>query len=345
MNRRTLLWLSCAWLGAGISACASRGAQRTGTVAEDMYIDAADPGVQLFLRNRHAIEPVSAPPGRTVLFVHGLTYPGHTCFDLPLGGRSWMEDLAQRGFDTWCVDLRGYGRSTRPAAMEQPPEMNPPLLDAATGTRDLASAVDFICARRGLDRIVIVAWSWGTVLAARHAGRRPGQVERLVLYAPVWRWPGGPVPRAPAGAYRRVTREAARRTWVDGVPTGEQDALIPAGWFDQWADANWATDPLGVQANPPFLRAPNGPLVEVVAHWGEGRDFFTPSSIEAPTLLVVGAWDRTTPPAMARALDPLLTRAGKARLAVLPEGTHQLFLERRREALFVTVREFLEESA
>ena len=52
-----------------------------------------------------------------MLFVHGSTYPAHTGFDVPLGGQSWMEFIASRGYDVYCLDVRGYGRSTRPPAM------------------------------------------------------------------------------------------------------------------------------------------------------------------------------------------------------------------------------------
>jgi hypothetical protein len=34
--------------------------------------------------------------------------------------------------------------------------------------------------------------------------------------------------------------------------------LIPPGWFEQWVDATWATDPDSAKHNPPLLRAPNG---------------------------------------------------------------------------------------
>jgi pimeloyl-ACP methyl ester carboxylesterase len=312
-------------------------------VTEDFMIATSNPDIRLFLHNKRPRHlPDGARAERTVLFVHGLTYPGSAAFDLPLNGRSWMDDLAQQGFDTWCVDIRGFGRSTRPVAMEQPPQANPALLDAATATADLASAVQFIKQRLRLNRIVIVAWSWGTVLSARFAAAAPDSVERLVLYAPVWHWRrDDPLPKAPPGAYRSVTREIARRNWLNGVPQAAQQTLIPAGWFEQWADATWATDPLGAKASPPVLRAPNGPLVEVISHWTSGQALYEPEKITAPTLLVVAQWDATTPSYMARELQPLLVNAMRTRLAIIPEGTHQVFLEKNRETLFEVVREWL----
>jgi pimeloyl-ACP methyl ester carboxylesterase len=271
MDRRAFLlsWPASALL----ASCATTSSRDGGLVSEDFMIAGGDPDVRLFVHNKRGRSTGErARPERTVLFVHGLTYPGSAAFDLPLDGRSWMDDLAHHGFDTWCVDVRGYGRSTRPSLMEQPPQANAPGRVAATATADVAAAVHFNQRQRGLDRIAIVAWSWGTVLSARFAASEPRSVERLVLYAPVWLWRGdAPPPKAPPGAYRQVTRDIARRIWLNGVPGDQQASLIPAGWFDQWADANWATDPLGAAATPPTLRAPNGPLAEVIAHWTDGR--------------------------------------------------------------------------
>jgi pimeloyl-ACP methyl ester carboxylesterase len=343
MDRRTLLALPLA--AASASAWSGSAAATTALHTEEFKVATRDPGIQIYLRNKRPESGGRFDPRRTLLLVHGLTYAGSAVFDLPLGGESWMDFIASRGFDIWCVDIRGYGRSTRPAQMAEPATANPPLLDAATATRDLEDAVSFILAHRGLSRVSLLAWSWGTVLAARFAGERPERVERLALYAPVWLWQGpGPSPAAPSGAWRGVTQVAARSGWLGQAPEAHRDGLLPVGWFDQWAASVWATDPEGARMDPPVLRVPNGPLAEVAANWAAGRPPFDPSRISAPTLLVVGEWDRTTPPAQATALLPLLTRTPVRRLAVLPEGTHSFFLERNRRMLFATVQAFLEAS-
>jgi len=65
-----------------------------------------------------SIRPASRPfPGdKILLYVHGATYPSETAFDLPLGGRSMMDYIAQQGWDVYLVDVRGYGGSTRPSS-------------------------------------------------------------------------------------------------------------------------------------------------------------------------------------------------------------------------------------
>ena len=57
---------------------------------------------------------------RVVLFVHGAGTPAEVAFDVPYRDYSWMAYLARAGFDVFSVDMTGYGRSTRPAPMNDP---------------------------------------------------------------------------------------------------------------------------------------------------------------------------------------------------------------------------------
>ena len=61
-----------------------------------------------------------ARPDRVVLFVHGAGTPAEVAFDVPYQDYSWMGYLARAGFDVFSMDMTGYGRSTRPAAMNDP---------------------------------------------------------------------------------------------------------------------------------------------------------------------------------------------------------------------------------
>src|SRR5262245_32455142 len=57
---------------------------------------------------------------RVVLFVHGAGTPAEVAFDVPYQDYSWMAFLGQAGLDVFSVDMTGYGRSTRPAPMNDP---------------------------------------------------------------------------------------------------------------------------------------------------------------------------------------------------------------------------------
>jgi pimeloyl-ACP methyl ester carboxylesterase len=350
MQRRALLAapaIAGPLLAAGPATAqgASQGTPRI--VTEEHMVPSGDAGIELFLRNKRPETLNAFSPGRSLLMVHGATYPAHTAFDLPLGGLSWMDYIAGRGFDVWCLDIRGYGRSTRPPEMAQPPEANPPIVRGETAVADIAAAAGFIRERRGLPRLTQLGYSWGTALMGRFAADNPALVERLVLYAPSWlrQTPSLADPGGQLGAYRLVTMEAARRRRGAGVPEGKREGLIPPGWFEHWSGVTWATDPEAMRRNPPALRAPNGSVADGREYWGAGKPFFDPAKIAAPTLLVLGEWDQDTPPYMANTLFPLLVNSPGKRLVILGEGTHAMWMERNRGALFQAVQVFLEEAA
>jgi len=116
-------------------------------------VPAADPGIQLHVRNKHPEGVSTFPPDRIALFVHGANYCSESGFDLPLSGLSWMDYIAQRGWDVYIMDLRGYGRSTRPPEMSRPLNDNPPIVNTDVAVRDVGAVVDYILSRRGVSRI------------------------------------------------------------------------------------------------------------------------------------------------------------------------------------------------
>ena len=320
----------------------------TQLIVEDMMVQ-SEPGIEIFVRNKRPTTLAKYTPERTLLFVHGSTYPAHTGFDIPLGGRSWMDAIASRGYDVYCLDVRGYGRSTRPQAMDEAPQNNPPVARTPYAVRDITAVLDFILKRRNIAKLNLLGWSWGCTLMAITTIQNPDKTARLMLYAPGWlrTTPSllAPTGGGALGAYRTVTREQAKARWLNGVPEDKKAALIPAGWFEQWADATWATDPVGAKQTPPVVRAPNGTVQDTAEFWTSGKTMYDPAKITAPTLIVVGEWDKDTPPYMAQAIFPLLTNSPDKRLVMLAEGTHHMMLEKNREALFRAVQAFLDEAA
>jgi pimeloyl-ACP methyl ester carboxylesterase len=313
-------------------------------VTHEAMVPSGDPGISLYVRNKRPADLARFTAERTVLFVHGATYPAETAFDLRLDGTSWMEFIARRGFDVWLLDVRGYGLSTRPPAMSAPAAANPPFADTATARRDVDAVVDHIRSQRGIGRLALIGWSWGCAIMGSYTAAHADKVQRLVLFAPGWlRDAPSPTDQGGAlGAWRAVTREAAQARWLNGVPEGKRDALIPAGWFDAWADATFATDPAGAAMQPPVLRAPNGVVQDGREYWTAGRPLYDPAGIVAPVLLAVGEWDHDTPPAMAQALFARLVNAPEKRLVMIGEATHTMLMERNRMALFEQVQLFLE---
>ena len=155
-------------------------------VMEEHMVPSGDPGIDLYVRNKRPAGTTSFPANKILLYVHGSTYSSETAFDLQLNGLSWMDYMAQRGYDVYLVDLRGYGRSTRPPEMSRPAADSLAIVRTATAVKDVGATVDFILKRRGVSKINLLGWSWGTSTMGWYTAQNNDKVNKLVLYAPQW---------------------------------------------------------------------------------------------------------------------------------------------------------------
>src|SRR5271154_6480230 len=146
-------------------------------------------------------------PDRVALFIHGAGTPAEVSFDVAYQDYSWMEFLARAGFDVFAMDTTGYGRSTRPAPMNDPCNLSreqqaafiPGLIPApcspsyphqlttiASDWNDIGAVVDHVRALRHADRLNLIAWSLGGPRAGGYASQHPDKVRALVLLAPAY---------------------------------------------------------------------------------------------------------------------------------------------------------------
>jgi pimeloyl-ACP methyl ester carboxylesterase len=318
----------------------------TELICEDHLVEGSGDGLRLFVRNKRTAGERNQGPQKTVLFVHGATYPSTVTFDYAIDGSSWMDVMAAAGFDAWLVDLAGYGNSERPAEMSQPAADNPPLVDTSRAVADVACVVDFILGHCGLERLNLIGYSWGTTICGDFAGRCPDQVARLVLYGAGWLRDEPPAINVSGeiGAYRYVEATQARDRWLIGRNDEEAAMIVPPGRIDEWTAAAVASDPEAGLSDPPRLRAPCGVVKDVREYMMQGRPRYDPGRIEAATLVVVGEWDMETTPSQCRAVFERLSAAADRRLVVIGRGTHSLLLENQRHVLHRTVDGFLKET-
>jgi pimeloyl-ACP methyl ester carboxylesterase len=290
---------------------------------------------------------------RILLFVHGATYPAETSFDLPIEGVSMMELIAANGYDVYLMDVRGYGESTRPPEMSVLPTANPPIVSTEVAVRDFAAAVDHILNRRGVSKINLMGWSWGTSIAGKYTSEHNDRVNRLILFAPLWIFRGGgatpPTPEAAAavaaslGAYRLVSAASARARWLEGVPESKKGNLIPPGVLDAWIEATLATDPEAHSHTPPILRVPNGVIADMLTYWMSGRAHYSPEQIKVPTFLIHAEWDSDLPSYQAQTYFAELKNTPYKRFVEIGEGTHSIMLEKNRMQFFREILGFLDE--
>ena len=94
-----------------------------------------------------------------------------------------MDAFARLGYDTWCVDCEGYGRSDK---------SRPVNADVSCGADDLAAASEYILQQNAGQRLLLYGASSGALRAGLFAQRHPERVGRLALDALVWTGEGSP---------------------------------------------------------------------------------------------------------------------------------------------------------
>jgi len=277
--------------------------------------------------------------GEPVLYVHGATFPSALSVGHRFGGRSWADHLHHHGFDVWAFDFAGFGGSTRPAQMNMPPSVNPPLGRAPEAALQIGAVINRIRRERGGARVHIVAHSWGTIAAGLFAGDHADAVGRLVWFGPFARRQieGLPLPEQ-IGAWRDVSVADQLKRFIEDVPPGHPHVLIEPE-LAEWGPAYLATDPEASGRSPPAVRIPNGPQADIITAMS-GQLAYQPGRVVAPTLIVRGAWDNLCRDADAAWLLNALASAEKADV-VIPAATHLMHLEHGRDGLFAATADWL----
>lgn len=228
--------------------------------------------VRLFLWEKRAAE--GAGQAGAILFVHGSSMASTPTFDLQVEGRpdsSAMDWFAARGFDTWCVDMEGYGRSDKKRDIN---------FDIANGADDLAAASDYIMRTRRSGPLLVYGISSGALRAALFAQRHPERVRRLALDAFVWTGEGSPtlaerkkrLPEFQAKNRRPMDRPFVYSIFNRDHPGAAEDRVI-----DAFADAILALDD----------SVPTGTYVDMCSK----LPLVDPEKITVPTIIMRGQWD------------------------------------------------------
>jgi alpha-beta hydrolase superfamily lysophospholipase len=250
-----------------------------------------------------------APRG-AILFVHGSSEASTPVFDLQVPGRansSAMDWFASQGFDTWCVDLEGYGRSTKDRSHNS---------DIATGAADLEAAARHIRSLRGEVSLLVYGISSGALRAALFAQNHPNLVQRLALDAFVYTGEGSPtlaerrkrLPQFLASNTRTLDRASVRAIFERDHP-GAADMQV----VDAYADEVLALD----------SDLPTGTYLDMCSK----LPIVEPERVTVPTIIMRGQYDGIASPDDLYAFFTRLPNPDK-QLAVMPGIAHSSFQEK-----------------
>lgn len=226
-------------------------------------------GQQLFLWQK----PRTGAPARgTILFVHGSSMASTPGFDLQAPGYvSAMDFFAGEGFDCWCCDHRGYGRSYKG------PEF---LATIADGADDLAAASAYIMGTSGSGPLHLYGISSGALRAALFAERHPERVKRLALDAFVWTGKDSPTlaqRRQKLKEWKASTRRPINRAFLDSIHRRDNVYTVNPALVEPYVQAVLALDD----------SIPNGTYIDMC----ENLPVNDPAKIIVPTIIMRGQYD------------------------------------------------------
>jgi pimeloyl-ACP methyl ester carboxylesterase len=226
--------------------------------------------VRLFMWRKRLAEAPKGP----LLFVHGSSVQSVPAYDLQIPGEpqsSVMDWFARLGYDTWCFDCEGYGRSDK---------WRPVNADIACGADDLAAVSEFILKNTN-QRLMLYGASSGALRVGLFAQHHPERIRRIVLDALVYTGEGSPTlaeRKKRLAQYRAANRRPINRDFVRSIFTrdGNPDAYDPAV-VERFADQVLAMDD----------SMPTGTYVDMSAN----LPVLDPAKIRVPTSILRGQWD------------------------------------------------------
>ena len=247
--------------------------------------------VKLYLRERALPRVLRRGAGdKVVLFLHGAGTPAEVSFDVPYQDSSWMGYLAKAEYDTFSVDMTGYGRSARPPQMNDkcnlPPDQQKMVgvscpqsypgaqTNMGSDWNDISAAVEYIKKLRKVDKVNLIGWSQGGPRAGGWTALNPSQVNKLILLAPL------PVP---GPAFNIQSFEIFTTNWTHQAPLEKQ--IDPAAAASVWSEM-LKSDPVGARWTPAVRRAP----VATTFGWTTERvkDYYTDLGVPQKVYVELG---------------------------------------------------------
>lgn len=226
--------------------------------------------VNLFLWNK-------APDGvtkGTILFVHGSSMASQPTFDLQVPGRpfsSVMDWFVAQGYDTWCVDMEGYGRSDKHRDITS---------NIADGADDLTAASSYIMEKTGAQNFMVYGISSGALRAAAFAERHPERVAKLALDAYVWTGEGAPTLIARSkklDQFKAMKRRPIDKPFVYSIFNRDHPGTADDNVVDAFADAILSLDD----------SMPTGTYVDMCSR----LPLNDPKKLTMPTIIMRGEYD------------------------------------------------------
>ena len=229
-------------------------------------------GVKIFLWNKK--RALNTTHQGTILFIHGSSWCSQPTFDLHVEGRPWssvMDFFAAKGYDTWCLDNEGYGRSDKSRDIN---------FGVENGAQDIVAATDYILQHDQLKKVLLYGISSGALKSALFTQWYPERVSRLALDAFVWTGKESPTlveRRKMLPNLVGVQRRPFNREVIQSVFDRDHPGTADQKMIDAFATASLALDD----------SVPTGTYIDMCTK----LPLIDPLKVVVPTIIMRGQFD------------------------------------------------------
>ena len=229
-------------------------------------------GVKIFLWNKK--RALNKTHQGTILFIHGSSWCSQPTFDLHVEGRPWssvMDFFAAKGYDTWCLDNEGYGRSDKSRDIN---------FGVENGAQDIVAATDYILQHDQLKKVLLYGISSGALKSALFTQWYPERVSRLALDAFVWTGKESPTlveRRKMLPNLVGVQRRPFNREVIQSVFDRDHPGTADQKMIDAFATASLALDD----------SVPTGTYIDMCTK----LPLIDPLKVVVPTIIMRGQFD------------------------------------------------------
>ena len=237
--------------------------------------------------------------------------------------------------DVYAMDFRGFGQSSKPAESR-------PVGRAADAVRDVIAVITYIRRTTGTEKVALLGWSWGGVVAPMVAATQPAVIEKVAVLGAMYAFPLPMMTQPFASkeeparfgpqvvAYQKIETGKVLGHWT--MMLGERKDLVDAATIDSIAVLAERCSTGAPHAAHGFTVRPMGPLQDLFEIWSS-RPIYEAAQVEVPVLVIRGDRDVFADKALASKLP-------RAKEVVIPDATHWLPYEKNRGELVRVLREF-----
>ena len=255
-----------------------------------------------------------------VVLAHGSGTAGKESFDLQVPDKptySLMDFLAREGFDVFAADIRGFGRSTRPVEH----------MSTKEASDDLNAVIDFVSKLRGVEKINLLAWSWGTQYAGMVVMAHGEKVEKYISCAQM---------------HSNSPDLARRKTQLENYRKNVYLDVSEAGWKKRFTSMtppevndSDVVDAFARAASQVQTNVPTGPQLDMITL----MPMLNPARMPVPIMIIHGEYDDVAD------LDGLLPffhdlPNPNKKYVVIPQAGHMMHLQQGHRRLQHEVSSF-----